>query len=413
MLKDMSATVCLSVADFSDERAQAIQALNEANVPIVAWFLLPLDQSLWDTEDNAEKVLARVAEFVAWTSKKSLKFEAVGLDMELDEQDVQHILGADLVPVLVNVVRRSIERFLVVRKVYMDVVAAISTNFNVQSYVIPTILAERAANSSFLQRTLGNVDIGKVGLEVPMLYSTVYPDGLGVLNSFASSMKLAAIAVGTTGDGTSDPKPNSSGKPKHYASWDDFRIDLLVASNYTSSLFISSLEGCVRNGYLRKIQSLAWGSSLQPFTQQRIANETKTVNLVSHELKSFLCNAVVVVVSIIYTYMHMYYFRLWFAIILCFDIVNQSQVRTVLHLALHVIGEPGLTPPPPGVHEERKEYENLMEDPRMQSLAGAVQFALESGEAPIVSLVNALRRIMPFTSEFVDHSKPYESPIKK
>lgn len=81
-LKELNAGIALSTEDFSPERAEVVRRLNAAGVPMTAWIALPKDQGYYVNVSTAPQTAARFAEFEKWTSDNSLKWEAVGLDIE-------------------------------------------------------------------------------------------------------------------------------------------------------------------------------------------------------------------------------------------------------------------------------------------------------------------------------------------
>ena len=58
-LKALEATLSLGILDFSKDRAELVQRLNRAGVPVIAWLLLPEDEGYWFNIDNHDKAAAR------------------------------------------------------------------------------------------------------------------------------------------------------------------------------------------------------------------------------------------------------------------------------------------------------------------------------------------------------------------
>ncbi len=65
--------------------------------------------------------------------------------------------------------------------------------WQVESYIIPFIWEERSVGSTVFQRTSGIIDVSNVNLEIPMLYSSIFPDGIGYLSSYANQSQTKAI----------------------------------------------------------------------------------------------------------------------------------------------------------------------------------------------------------------------------
>lgn len=54
-LLDLHASLSLGIIDLSPQRAQVVQRLNQAGVPVIAWLLLPKDEGYWFNLDNAPR----------------------------------------------------------------------------------------------------------------------------------------------------------------------------------------------------------------------------------------------------------------------------------------------------------------------------------------------------------------------
>jgi hypothetical protein len=77
-LADLKASVALAVPDLSAERASVVRRLNEANVPVTAWLLLPKEQGYFFNAGNASAAEARFDEFQTWTGIHSLRWAGIG-----------------------------------------------------------------------------------------------------------------------------------------------------------------------------------------------------------------------------------------------------------------------------------------------------------------------------------------------
>jgi hypothetical protein len=122
--------------------------------------------------------------------------------------------------------------------------------FTVESYQFPIIVDERRAGSRLLQRTLGLVDL-PVDREVLMMYSSFFrPLGPGMLWSYGK--RGANIAVGSTGGGVELP-----GEPAPL-NWSELSQDMLLANRLNDQVYVFSLEGCVRQDFLRRLLAFDW-----------------------------------------------------------------------------------------------------------------------------------------------------------
>ncbi len=255
-LKNLEASLSLGILDLSDERAQIVKRLNQAGVPVVAWLLLPKEDGYWFNADNTEKAASRYLQFKAWTREHGLKWVGVGLDIEMDINEVKNILESKPQPGLAS---KLFKRYLDkkhaahAQRTYQELVALIRADgYPVEAYHIPLIVDERQARSTVLQRTTGLVDL-ETDREVLMLYSSfLRPDGDAVLWSYAP--QADSVGVGSTGGGVQvegiiDVPP---------LTWDEFSRDLRLCIIRDKPVHIFSLEGCVRQGFLSKLNTFDW-----------------------------------------------------------------------------------------------------------------------------------------------------------
>jgi len=59
--------------------------------------------------------------------------------------------------------------------------------FRSESYIFPVVYDERRAHKPLLELMFGTVDLRTVDTEVPMLYSSTLPKGLGFLKSYGQT----------------------------------------------------------------------------------------------------------------------------------------------------------------------------------------------------------------------------------
>jgi hypothetical protein len=234
-----------------------VQVLNQVGIPVNAWLVLEKSQGYYFNLDNYPAALARYADFQQWTTENHLKWEAVGLDIEPDIRLLTQIVSQRwrampqlMVKGVANILNRK--RFRLALIAYRKLVKQIKHDgYQVESYQLPLLADERKVRSNLLQRLTGIVDL-KVDREVWMLYSSFLKSwGVGYLWSYAPQAQ--AIGIGITGGGVdiSDLKLKS-------LSWQELSRDLRLAWYWTNNLYVFSLEGCVRQGYLVKLKSFAW-----------------------------------------------------------------------------------------------------------------------------------------------------------
>ncbi len=259
MIKDLQAldaAVSLGILDLSDIRADIVKRLNKANIPVIAWLLLPEEEGYWFNIDNYEQAAARYVSFKAWTTQHDLKWAGVGLDIEMDIQDLRRIKEQkNHGEFASNIITRYLDKRRVskARQAYQALVDLIHADgYPVESYHLPLISEERRAHATVLQRTIGLVDL-ETDKEVLMLYSSFYrPDGAAVLWSYAP--EADSVGVGNTGGGV-DVEGVIDLDP---LTWEEFSRDLRLCVMREKPVHIFCLEGCVEQGFFSKLIDFDW-----------------------------------------------------------------------------------------------------------------------------------------------------------
>lgn len=255
-LVSLEAALSLGILDLSEERAQVVKRLNKAGVPVVAWLLLPEEQGYWFNIDNHQEASARYIAFKAWTTQYNLEWAGVGLDIEMDINNLREVMeqkrGGEFLSTLFRRYRdkRRISQAQGVYQALVDVIHA--DGYPVETYHIPLISEERRAHSTVLQRTIGIVDLN-ADREVLMLYSSfLRPDGDSVLWSYAPDAD--SVGIGNTGGGV-DVEGVIDIEPLN---WEEFSRDLRLCVMREKPIHIFCLEGCVQQGFLSRLNTFDW-----------------------------------------------------------------------------------------------------------------------------------------------------------
>jgi hypothetical protein len=253
-LKALNAGVSLGILDLSSERASVVQRLNQANIPVTAWLLLPKDQGYWFNSANAAQAARRYSDFKTWTAQHDLKWAAIGLDIEPDINEAALVTRNrfKLVPLML---KRLFDQQSLLRAemAYASLATRIQTDgYLVESYHIPMIVDERKAGSTLLKRLGGLVDF-QANREVLMLYSSfMRPIGDGLIWSYGP--QADSIGVGNTGGGV-DIEGIGNIPPM---TWAELTRDLRLAYRLKKPVHIFCLEGCVKEGYLTRLRTFDW-----------------------------------------------------------------------------------------------------------------------------------------------------------
>lgn len=284
-LKSLHAGVALATDDLSPARAQIVKRLNDAGIPVVAWFVVPGEQGYYLNSGNAPQAAQRFIEFQQWTARWQLHWSAIGLDIEPDIRlfdDLQHH-RMRLVPMFFvryfefGKMRRA-------REAYEDLIRTMqSQGYVVQTYQLPLIVAGRKAHVTILERLLGIVDV-RANEEVVMIY-TSFNKALGPAILWTLGPDAQRIAIGTTVGG-------------NYAlNWNEFSRDLIVAAHFSRTVGVFNLEGSVQRGYLSRLDTMNWNQPVSITAHSlAVAHRLHTVAVIAlwlAELGPFLFLALV------------------------------------------------------------------------------------------------------------------------
>ena len=255
-LHNLHAQIAVAITDLSPERAQVVRSLNQQQIPVIAWLMLPKDQGIYFNADNAPEAAARISYFEKWTGDNGLRWAAVGLDIEPDFAELA-ALRSHRWRLIGTLLRQSIDGGRIVRaqQAYSALIRQIqSRGWLVETYQMPYLPVERSVHSTLLDRMLGTVDVR--GNEEDLMIYTSYARFVGVAIIADLGPRTQGISVGVT-DG---PLPAGSGFGP--LDWDEFSRDLLVASHFTRHVGVYNLEGCVRQGFLPRLEAMDWGGSV-------------------------------------------------------------------------------------------------------------------------------------------------------
>lgn len=252
-LAQMNASLSMGLRDLSEQRAGVVQRLNRANVPVIAWLLLPKDQGYWFNLDNAPQALDFYASFKAWSAQYGLRWDGIGLDIEPDIHEVTRLARGDL-RLLPRFFRRLFDQGILqrARSLYIDLIAQIKADgYRVDSYQFPVIRDERQARSTVLQRLAGIIDL-PVDREVWMIYTSfVRRNGAGLLASY--SPEAQSVGLGSTGGGVDGDFGEFTP-----LTWEELARDLRLAWYFCEDIHVFSLEGCVQQSFLPHLKSFDW-----------------------------------------------------------------------------------------------------------------------------------------------------------
>lgn len=255
-LSELYADVALAITDFSQQRVEVVHRLNQSGIRVIAWIMLPEDQGFYLNVDNVAEAAARISAFEKRTTENGLKWAAVGLDIEPNFTELGK-LKQHRWQLVETLFRRAVSgsRSDNARKAYSAIIGQIQSNgYSVQAYQMPYLPAERSVRSTLLDRMLGTVDV-RGNTEYLMLY-TSFARQVGTGMIWSNGSNAQAIAIGST-DGS-----NPAGTGAGPLDWLEFSRDLIAASHFTREIGVYDLEGCVRQGFLHRLEAMDWGQSV-------------------------------------------------------------------------------------------------------------------------------------------------------
>lgn len=255
-LKTLHAQVAVPIQDFAPERAVAIRRLNQQGIPVVAWLTLAGRDGYYMNSGNEPQAEQRFTDFEQWTREQGLHWAAVGLDIEPDFTALSN-LSEHRLRLIATLFGRALNTSRTRRAVaaYTALIGRVqSQGYVVQTYQMPYVPAERSVHSTMLDQMLGTVDVHG-NHDYLMLYASyARPFSSGIVWSLGHGAQAIVVGI-TDGPGT----PGAHGGPLN---WDEFTRDLIVASHYTDKVGVYDLEGCVRLGYLSRLENFNWSQTV-------------------------------------------------------------------------------------------------------------------------------------------------------
>lgn len=259
--KQLNTSIVIGTVDLSKERAWLVQQLNALDIPVTVWLLLAKEDGYWMNLDNYEQAAARYNLVKQWIQQNNLSVMSIGFDIELDMQNVIEFKNHSYLLLLESVVKRFGEERLQKGRAAIQKLAkqVKDDGYLLQTYVLPIIYDERIANSTFIQRLLGTVDlVDYVDVEAPMLYSTMFPYGLGIVASYGKCS--INPVVGSTGGA------GSAFGGRFFHNFTQFSNDFLylLHTQEVVNLGVYSWEGAIDHHLLSPLLDVDWNHLPKP-----------------------------------------------------------------------------------------------------------------------------------------------------
>lgn len=249
-LQKLHAGVGMAIEDLSAERAENVRRLNRAGVPVVAGLSLPGNEGYYMNADNAPEAYAQFTAFQQWTEQYGLRWAAVGLDIEPDIRDFNELEGHRLR--LAGQLIAGYFEFGRVRRAKQAYNALIrhiqEQGYDVYTFQLPLIVADRKSHTTLFERVLGIVDVR--GDDESVMIFSGFNRSVGAALIWALGPDTQSITIGC------------GALNGNALSWEEFSKDLIVASHFSRIVGVFNLEGCTQLGYLSRLETFDWRSSV-------------------------------------------------------------------------------------------------------------------------------------------------------
>jgi hypothetical protein len=255
-LHGLHAQVAVAIADFSPERAQVVRFLNRQQIPVIAGVTLQTKDGPYFNADDAAEAPAQFAAFEKWTRENGLRWDAVGFDVEPNFGELAALKNHRW-RLITTLLRDSLDRKRIERaqEAYSALIRQIhSQGYRVETYTMPYGPVERNLHTTLLDRLLGTVDVRGNENDVMVYTSYARPVGSAIILDLGPYTQGIIIGV------TDGPLPAGSGIGP--LDWDEFSSDQIVASHFAHHIGAYNLEGCVRQGFMPRLETMDWSRSV-------------------------------------------------------------------------------------------------------------------------------------------------------
>ena len=289
-LVDLKAEIRMGMLDLSDERVSVIRKLNASQIPVVAWLLLPKEKGYWFHSGNVEEAFERYYEVKQWAVKNNLTFSGIGIDLELDMNDIE-LFENNKFGLFRKVIGRlySDRKFEESKERYNELIQTIRNDgFSIESYYVPMIRYETERGRTGLQQATGFMDL-ETDKDIPMLYTSFIGNAYGTLKVLAIDEGLKYVAIGSTGGGFDPTLPSMT--------WEDLAYDLRLASRVADEIHIFCLEASVEKGFIKRLKEFDFSVDIEEYPEQEKAVHSLVTNVMI--ISALLSNPTLLFIGVI------------------------------------------------------------------------------------------------------------------
>jgi hypothetical protein len=292
----------MGILDLTPERAEIIRRLNENEITVIAWLLLPKEEGYWFHAGNWERASERYDEVINWAKENQVIFNGIGIDIEIDYQDAA-LFKNNKLKLLKKVVGSLYNKqdYEYSKNRYNKLIERIRTDgYLVESYYVPFVKDETEKGRTALQQATGIMDL-TTDKDIPMLYTSFIGNPYGLLKLGAIDKNLKYVAIGSTGGGIDPSLPSMT--------WEDLSYDLRLVSKTVDEVHIFCLEASVEKGFIPKLINFDFDSPLTKYPEQEVKAKSlsKKIMLLS-KILSYPTLTIVFIVFVIGFTMWLLYF---------------------------------------------------------------------------------------------------------
>jgi hypothetical protein len=268
-LRACGAGVAIALTDLDAEQVAVARLLTEWGIPLVAWLCLPIEEGFALNLANYPHAAARYQAMRAWIREHDLQFRAIGLAIEPPEPPADETDWSTWRAVRDFArglwLARDNALYPAARAAYYDLMTTMHHDgYEVHTYQLPFVADDRRAGATLMQRALDILDL-PADVDVLLCNSHVPIDWLDhdLGGALIASYGPVADAIGIGAVDLSEPSEQE-------LPWSALRRDLLLAAQHTETIYIASLEYCVRNRLLTQIANLRWNTPAQARPARRM-----------------------------------------------------------------------------------------------------------------------------------------------
>lgn len=266
ILSASGAGIALALTNFDEERVAVARLLMRYGIPIVGWLCLPVEEGFALNLANYPHAAARYQAMRAWVLEHDLQFSAVGLAIEPPADEADWSTWRAVRDFARGVwLARDNALYPAARAAYHELITTMHHDgYEVHTYQLPFVADDRRAGATLMQRALDILDLPS-DVDVLMCSSQVPIDWLQ--NDLGGALVASyGPVVDAIGIGAVDlDEPDEPALP-----WPALRRDLLLAAQHTDTIYIASLEYCVRNRVLSAIATLQWNTPVRARLGRRL-----------------------------------------------------------------------------------------------------------------------------------------------